>query len=84
MLSREKIGLRLKAARKERRISQSKAAEGIGIDRSIVSKIETGRYTGSLKTYERYLASLGYVLTIKTEEPQQTDFDTLGEIFNDD
>jgi len=84
MLSREKIGLRLKVARKDRRISQAKAAEDIGVDRSIVSKIETGRYTGSLKTYERYLASLGYVLTIETEEPQQTDFDTLGEIFNDD
>jgi len=56
MLSREKIGLRLKVARKDRRISQAKAAEDIGIDRSIVSKIETGRYTGSLKTYERYLA----------------------------
>ena len=84
MLYREKIGLRLKAARKDRRMSQSEAAESIGIDRSIVSKIETGRYTGSLKTYERYLASLGYVLTIETEEPQQTDFDTLSEIFNDD
>ena len=84
MLYREKIGLRLKAARKDRRMSQSEAADSIGIDRSIVSKIETGRYTGSLKTYERYLASLGYVLTIETEEPQQTDFDTLREIFNDD
>ena len=84
MLSREKIGLLLKAARKNRKMSQSEAAESIGIDRSIVSKIETGRYTGSLKTYERYLASLGYVLTIETEEPQQTDFDTLREIFNDD
>ena len=84
MLSREKIGLLLKAARKNRKMSQSEAAESIGIDRSIVSKIETGRYTGSLKTYERYLASLGYVLSIETEEPQQTDFDTLSELFNDD
>jgi len=84
MLYREKIGLRLKTARKDKKISQSEAAEGIGIDRSIVSKIETGQYTGSLKTYERYLASLGFVLTIENEEPQQTDFDTLSELFNDD
>ena len=84
MLYREKIGLRLKAARKDRRMSQSEAAESIGIDRSIVSKIETGRYTGSLKIYERYLASMGYALTIEAEEPQQTDFDTLSELFKDD
>jgi DNA-binding XRE family transcriptional regulator len=84
MLYREKIGLQLQAARKEKKMSQSEAANCIGIDRSIVSKIETGRYTGSLKIYERYLASMGYVLSVETEEPQQTDFDTLSELFKDD
>jgi len=84
MLYRKKIGLRLKTARKDKKISQSQAAESSGIDRSIVSKIETGQYTGSLKTYERYLASMGYVLSVETEEPQQTDFDTLSELFKDD
>lgn len=84
MLYREKIGLQLKATRKDKKMSQSEAADYVGIDRSIVSKIETGQYTGSLKIYERYLASMGYALTIETEDPQQTDFDTLSELFNDD
>jgi len=84
MLYRERIGLQLQATRKDKKMSQSEAANCIGIDRSIVSKIETGRYTGSLKIYERYLASMGYALTIETEEPQQTDFDTLSELFKDD
>jgi len=84
MLYREKIGLKLQAARKEKNLSQFEAANRIGIDRSVVSKIETGRYTGSLKIYERYLASMGYVLTVVTEEPQLTDFDELSEIFKDD
>jgi len=84
MLYREKIGLKLQAARKDKKLSQFEAANRIGIDRSVVSKIETGRYTGSLKIYERYLASMGYVLTVVTEEPQLTDFDELSEIFKDD
>ncbi len=84
MLYREKIGVQLKAVRKDKKMSQSEAADCIGIDRSIVSRIETGRYTGSLKIYERYLALMGYVLTVETEEPQQTDFDTLSELFKDD
>ena len=84
MLYRERIGFKLKTARKERKLSQTEAGKRIGVDHSVISKIETGRYTGSLKTYENYLASLGYVLTIETEEPQQTDFDTLSELFNDD
>ena len=84
MLYREKIGSQLKATRKDKKMSQSEAADCIGIDRSLVSKIETGKYTGSLKIYERYLASMGYVLTIETEVPQQTDFETLSELFKDD
>ncbi|MEY8210799.1 MAG: helix-turn-helix transcriptional regulator [Gammaproteobacteria bacterium] len=84
MLYRVKIGLQLKATRKDKKMSQSEAADCLGIDRSLVSKIETGRYTGSLKIYERYLASMGYVLAIETETPQQVDFDTLNEMFKDD
>lgn len=84
MLYREKIGLQLKATRKDKKLSQSEAADNVGIDRSIVSKIETGQYTGTLKIYERYLASMGYVLAVETEEPQQTDLDALSEIFKDD
>jgi len=84
MLYRERIGLKLKTTRKERKLSQSEAGKRIGVDHSVISKIETGRYTGSLKVYERYLSSLGYVLSIETEKPQQTDFDTLRELFDDD
>jgi len=84
MLYREKIGLQLKTTRKGKKMSQSEAADCIGIDRSLVSKIETGQYTGSLKIYERYLASMGYVLTVETEEPQLTDFESLSEIFKND
>jgi len=84
MLCREKIGLQLKATRKDKKMSQSEAADCIGVDRSLVSRIETGCYTGSLKIYERYLTSMGYVLAIETEVPQQFDFDTLRDVFNDD
>jgi len=84
MLYREKIGSQLKAVRKDKKMSQSEAANCIGIDRSLVSKIETGKYTGSLKIYERYLASMGYVLTVESEKPQQPDFETLSEFFKDD
>lgn len=84
MLYREKIGLQLKATRKDKKVSQSEAVNYVGIDRSVVSEIETGQYTGSLKIYERYLASMGYVLAIETEEPKRTDFDTLIELFKDD
>jgi len=42
MLYREKIGLQLKATRKDKKVSQSEAVNYVGIDRSVVSEIETG------------------------------------------
>ena len=84
MLYRERIGLKLKTAHKEKKNSQTVVGKRIGVDHSVISKIEMGRFTGSLKTYENYLTSLSYVLSLEIEEPQQTDFDTLSELFNDE
>lgn len=84
MIFREKIGIQLKAARKEKKLSQTEAGKLIGVDHAKISKIESGHFTGSLKTYEKYITALGFHLAINREGPQMPDYDSIHEMFNDE
>lgn len=47
MLSKEQVGARLKTVRKKCRLTQAQVAEYLGIDQSLVSKIEEGERAAS-------------------------------------
>jgi len=83
-IHRQHIGQKLKASRKDKNISQTEAGRLIGVSHAVISKIECGKYTGSLKIYEKYISSMGYYLSIESERPQMPEFESLSELFADE
>ena len=83
MMSRESIGNQLMAERKRRYLSQSDIASKLKVDRSQISRIENGRYLGSLQLLERYLTLMGLELTATPINRRPT-LDELDSIYDDD
>lgn len=69
--------------RKRRHLSQSDIASKLKVDRSQISRIENGRYQGSLQLLERYLTLMGLELTATTISRRPT-LDELDSIYDDD
>lgn len=82
-MSRESIGKQLKAARKQQQMSQKAIATILKVDRSQISRIENGRYQGSLQLLERYLALMGLELCATVIRSRPT-FGELESFYNDD
>ena len=56
---KEKFGLRLKALRKEKGLSQEELAERSGLNRPYISGIEQGKRNVSLEVMEKLADALG-------------------------
>ncbi len=82
-MSRESIGNQLTAERKRRHLSQGDIANKLKVDRSQISRIENGRYQGSLQLLERYLTLMGLELTATLINRRPT-LDELDSIYDDD
>ena len=76
------IGLKCLERRKARAWTQQVAAERAGVHRSVISAIENGGYSGSLKALTLYLTALDLVLTVQSLNVPQ--LDELNGLFNDD
>ncbi|AWB69213.1 hypothetical protein C2869_22185 (plasmid) [Saccharobesus litoralis] len=81
---RDIIGLELRKERKKRKLSQSESGLPLQLDAAVISRIENGKYTGSLATFENYCNLLGFELSIKTIEHSPPSFDELDELFGDE
>lgn len=78
----QEIGRVCSEQRKEKGWTQEEAAIKANLARPVISMIERGRFTGSLKSLVAYLSVLGLELNVqKTHIPQ---FGQLEDIFNDD
>jgi len=55
---KELLGMRIKEFRENRRLTQDKLAERVGIDPKHLSRIENGRNYPSLETLEKILSSM--------------------------
>ena len=53
MNTKELLGLRVKEYRKQKKITQEKLAELIGVDNGYISKLEIGQNFPSIKTLEK-------------------------------
>jgi len=71
------------AERKRRYLSQSDIASKLKVDRSQISRIENGRYQGSLQLLERYLTLMGLELTATPINRRPT-LNELDSIYDDD
>ncbi|WP_396588197.1 helix-turn-helix domain-containing protein [Bermanella sp. R86510] len=70
------IGDTLSQERKRRKLSQTDIANTLDINRSIISKIENGNHTGSLKPVIKYVDYLKLTLTA---QPIQTGLPQVGD-----
>lgn len=67
MNSLTEIGLDARQRRKQLKLSQAEAAMKILAHRNDISRIENGKFTGSIVTVAKYLDTLGLTLTTKAK-----------------
>ncbi|NAW65921.1 helix-turn-helix domain-containing protein [Photobacterium halotolerans] len=84
MASRESIGKAIATARKARGTTQKAMAEQTGINKTTLSEIENGRFTGSLDIFERYLDAVGLQLQVSPKHHQLPDWDDIDTLFDED
>ena len=84
MLNRASNGEIIKQRRKELGKTQRQLADEIYVNRAIISQIENGKFTGSLKSYEKCLNGLGLELVVAPIKSKIPDFDNLQDMFKDD
>ncbi len=64
------LGSKVRELRKEKRISQERLAQTVGISRNTLSKLENGYIANiSIVTLDRVLNALGYQLDIRPANP---------------
>lgn len=64
------VGARIKRLRIEKGFNQVQLAEMVGVDSSLICKIESGRTRGSLSTLEKLAVAFGVSITELFDEPQ--------------
>lgn len=72
------IGATCRKKRKALGWTQQELAERAGIHRTVISEIENGNFSGSLKSFTSCLTALGLMLTARaTQTPQLDELETL-------
>lgn len=84
MATRKQIGNQISQARKALGHTQKQLAEITGINKSTLSEIENGRFTGSFDIFERYLDAVGLEFNVSNKKHQLPDWDQINELFGDD
>lgn len=84
MASRESIGKEAAKQRKALGYTQKQLAEKTGINKTTLSEIENGRFTGALDIFERYLDAVGLQLAVAPKQHQFPDWDEIEDLFRED
>ncbi|WCE29332.1 helix-turn-helix domain-containing protein [Vibrio sp. SCSIO 43137] len=84
MANRESIGKEIAKQRKGQGFTQKQMADQTGINKTTLSEIENGRFTGSLDIFERYLDAVGLQLEVSTKKHKLPDWDEIEELFRED
>jgi transcriptional regulator with XRE-family HTH domain len=73
-----RAGIQLRGLRQERRISQRQLADDVGVDSSLVTRVERGQ-DARLSTWTKLFEGLGYRLNLEVEELCEEAADLLSE-----
>lgn len=84
MFNRIENGKVIALKRKELGKTQKVLAEETSVNKSIISLIENGKFTGSLNIYERCINGLGLELKVTPIQSRTPDFDDLQDYFKGD
>lgn len=72
------IGIKCQERRKAKGWTQAAAASRAGVHRTVISQIENGQYSGSLKALTLYLNAIELILSVQSSGlPQLDELETL-------
>ena len=63
--------------------TQKESSDRSTVNKSTISQIENGKFTGSLHIFEKYLDSIGLELDVKEKQAQLPDWDEIDEMFSE-
>lgn len=81
---REQIGKTVAEKRKQQGFTQQQMMQKTGINKTTLSEIENGRFTGSLDIFERYLDAVGLQLSSEPKRHALPHWDDIEQLFADD
>ncbi|MDN3475716.1 helix-turn-helix domain-containing protein [Pseudoalteromonas sp. APC 3355] len=84
MSSRADIGKQISTSRKALGYKQQKLSEIAGINKTTISEIENGRFTGSFDIFERLLDAVDLQFEVTSKQHSLPDWDTIEDIFSED
>lgn len=84
MLNKIKIGKTLLNARKSMGLTQRDIAARINVPATTISRIENGRFSGSISSLYYYANFLGYEITLVTMSTELPDWHELDTMFDED
>ncbi|GEM80843.1 hypothetical protein VSU01S_30880 [Vibrio superstes NBRC 103154] len=84
MANREQIGRKIKQQRKDRQLTQLQLSELTRINKTTISEIENGRFTGSFDIFERLLDAVDLQFDVVAKEHTLPDWDDIEDLFSED
>ncbi|MBJ8452806.1 helix-turn-helix domain-containing protein [Acinetobacter bereziniae] len=84
MTSRLEIGKKVSKERKALGYTQQKLSELTRINKTTISEIENGRFTGSFDIFERVLAAVGLQFETTPKKHTLPDWDEIEDMFSED
>ena len=84
MASRAEIGKKIRAARKILGYTQQQLSELIRINKTTISEIENGRFTGSFDIFERVLDAVGLQFEVGEIKHTLPDWDEIESMFSEE
>ncbi|MGR5414710.1 helix-turn-helix transcriptional regulator [Vibrio astriarenae] len=84
MAHRDEIGLKVKQARVDMGLTQVQMSELTKINKTTISEIENGRFTGSFDIFERLLDAVDLQFEVVTKKRLLPHWDQIEELFADE
>ncbi|EMF7411284.1 MULTISPECIES: helix-turn-helix transcriptional regulator [Vibrio] len=84
MSTRYEIGKQVKQSRKAKRLTQLQLAKITRINKTTISEIENGRFTGSFDIFERLLDSVDLQFSVTPKTHSLPDWDDIEDLFKED
>lgn len=84
MACRSEIGLKVKHSRIDKGLTQVQVSKLTRINKTTISEIENGRFTGSFDIFERLLNAVDLQFEVVEKTHQLPDWDEIEELFAED
>lgn len=84
MATRGEIGKQIRLARKALGYTQKNLSEKVKVNKTTISEIENGHFTGSFCTFERVLDAVGLQFEVNEKKYRFPQWDEIEEIFAED